>query len=220
MSFITQYMINQGIPQETIILLLMLPIFATIIAFSRQIIGIKGFDIYTPLIIAFAFLTIGLKYGLFLFVVILLIGTLTRILARRLRILYLPRMTIVLIGVTLVIMLLLLGGAYLEQKDLITASVLGILIMITLTEKFVAFQIKKGAKEAIVITLETLILSIICYGIGSWPWFQNLTLAYPAWIIIGAIFVNILLGKWTGLRLLEYSRFWEVIKNIEPSGKK
>ena len=56
MSFITQYMINQGVPQETVVLLLMLPIVATIIALARQIIGIKGFGIYTPLIISFAFL--------------------------------------------------------------------------------------------------------------------------------------------------------------------
>ncbi len=57
-------MINQGVSEEAIILLLMLPIVATIIAFSRQVIGIKGFGIYTPLIISFAFLATGLKYGL------------------------------------------------------------------------------------------------------------------------------------------------------------
>ncbi|MAF20575.1 MAG: hypothetical protein CMI55_02750 [Parcubacteria group bacterium] len=220
MSFITQYMINQGVPQETIILLLMLPIFTTIIVFARQIIGIKGFGIYTPLIIAFIFLATGLKYGLVLFVIILLIGTLLRLLAKRLRLLYLPRMSIVLIGITLTILILLLGGAYLEQKNLIAVSAFGILIMVVLVEKFIALQIKQEAKKTIILILETLALSIICYWIASWPWFQNLTLAYPLWIILGALIVNILLGKWTGLRFSEYSRFWEVIKNIEPAEKK
>jgi len=60
-------MINQGVPKETLVFLLMLPIVAIVISFARQVIGIKGFGIYTPLIITFAFLVTGLKYGLIFF---------------------------------------------------------------------------------------------------------------------------------------------------------
>jgi len=220
MFSITQYMINQGVPQETIVLLLMLPIVATIIAFARQIIGIKGFGIYTPLIIAFAFLVTGLKYGLAFFMVILLVGTLMRLLVKKFRLLYLPRMAIVLIMVALAILILFLIGAYTEQKGLILAPVFAILIMITLVEKFVVAQIEQGARGAIILTTETLILSIICYWIASWSWLQNLALFYPIWIILISIVINIFLGKWTGLRLSEYFRFREVIKHAELPGKK
>ena len=220
MSFITQYMISQGVPQETVVLLLMLPIVATIIAFARQIIGIKGFGIYTPLIISFAFLATGLKYGLALFMTILLVGTLIRLLVKRLRLLYLPRMAIVLTSVALAILLVFLEGAYSGRKGLIAASIFAILIMVTLVEKFIAAQIERGARGAIILTSETLLLSIICYWIASWLWLQNLVLLYPLWVILGAIAVNIFLGKWTGLRLLEYWRFREVIKNIELPKKK
>ena len=92
--------------------------------------------------------------------------------------------------------------------------------MITLVEKFVASQIERGAKEAIILTFETLALSIICYLVASWSWLIGITLLYPIWIILGSIIVNILLGKWTGLRLSEYFRFRELIKNIELPGKK
>jgi len=54
-------MINQGVPKETLVFLLMLPIVAIVISFARQVIGIKGFGIYTPLIITFAFLVTGLN---------------------------------------------------------------------------------------------------------------------------------------------------------------
>lgn len=220
MSFITQYMINQGVPQETVILLLMLPIVATVIAFARQIIGIKGFGIYTPLIIAFAFLATGLKYGLALFMTILLVGTLIRLLVKRMRLLYLPRMAIVLTSVALAILLLFLEGAYSGRRGLITASIFAVLIMVTLVEKFIASQIERGARGAIILTSETLFLSIICYWIVSWLWLQNLVLLYPLWTILGAMAINIFLGKWTGLRLLEYFRFRQVIKNIELPKKK
>lgn len=213
-------MINQGVPQETVVLLLMLPIVATIIAFGRQIIGIKGFGIYTPLIIAFAFLATGLKYGLALFMTILLVGTLMRLLVKRFRLLYLPRMAIVLTTVALAILLLFLEGAYSGRKGLIAASIFAILIMVTLVEKFVAAQIERGAKRAIILTSETLLLSIICYWVASWPWLQNQVITAPLWIILGAIIINVLLGRWTGLRLSEYWRFREVTKRLELPEKK
>ena len=220
MSLITQFIINQGIPQETVVLLLMLPIMATVIAFSRQVVGIKGLDIYTPLIIAFAFLVIGLKYGLIIFITILLIGTLMRLLVRRIRLLYLPRVAIILTTVILAILLLFLADAYSGQKYLVTTSIFATLIMVALIERFVAVQIERKAKKAIILTIETLLLAIICYWVASWSWLQNQIISIPLWIILGTIIVNILLGKWTSLRLSEYWRFREVIKRTELPGKK
>jgi hypothetical protein len=220
MSFITQFLINQGIPQETIILLLMLPIAATIIAFARQVVGIKGFGIYTPLIIAFAFTATGLKYGLIFFVTIVAIGTLARLLVKHFRLLYLPRMAIVITVVAIAILLILFGGTYLNGPQLLAAPILAVLIMIPLVEKFIAVQIERGARNAIFITAETLILSIICFSVISWNLLQELVLAYPFWFLLGSVLINIFLGKWTGLRLTEYYRFREVIKNIELPKKK
>jgi len=213
-------MFDQGVPQETLILLLMLPIVATIIAFARQVIGIKSFGIYTPLIIAFAFLSTGLKFGLTLFVVVLVVGTLTRLFIRKFRLLYLPRMAIALTSVALAILIVFYLGAYNQKTDLITVSVFVILIMITLVEKFLATQIERGGKGAIFLTSETLILSIICYWVAGWTWLQIFILNYPSLTIILAIIINIFLGKWTGLRLTEYFRFREVIKSIEMPKKK
>lgn len=215
MSSITQYMVNQGVPQETVVLILMLPIIATIIALARQVIGLKGFGIYTPLMITFAFLATGLKYGLTIFIIILLVGTLMRFLVKQFRLLYLPRMAIVLTAVAVAILLLFLEGAYSGRRGLVAASIFAILIMIILVEKFIAVQIEKGAREAIILTLETLILSLVCYWTAGWAWLQNLVFVYPFWIIIGSLAINILLGKWTGLRLSEYFRFREVIRHIE-----
>lgn len=213
-------MINQGVSKEAIILLLMLPIIATIIAFARQVIGIKGFGIYMPLIISFAFIAIGLKYGLAFFIIIILVGTLTRLVVKRFRLLYLPRMAIVLTAVALSILIVFLEGTYSGRSGLTAASIFAIVIMITLVEKFIASQIERGRKEAIILTIETLILSIICYWVAIWPWLRDFILTYPFFVIMGTIIMNILLGKWTGLRISEYARFRKVIKSIEPSEKK
>ena len=49
------------------------------IAFFRQVIGIKAFGIYTPAIITFALLaTNQIKYGITIFVTVIAVGTVTR----------------------------------------------------------------------------------------------------------------------------------------------
>lgn len=55
-SYLVSFMISNGIPSNTIVLLLMLPIIATIIAVLKQVVGITTFGLYTPSIITLSFL--------------------------------------------------------------------------------------------------------------------------------------------------------------------
>ena len=142
----------QSIPEQTLILILMLPVVATIIAFLRQIVGIKAFGIYTPLIITFAFLSTGLGYGLLIFLIVLVSGTLTRLLLRRFRLLYLPRMAIVLSIVAFVIFGLYWAGQQISENNLYSISIFPILIIITLVEKnkirFIHASSSRGVVES------------------------------------------------------------------------
>jgi hypothetical protein len=209
---VVNYFINQGVPFETVVLILMLPIIATFIAFLRQVIGIKAFGIYTPLLITFAFLaTNGLKYGIAVFLAVILAGMLMRFILKPFRLLYLPRVAIMLSAVALAILFMLALGGNLHRTGLASVSIFPILIMITLVEKFVAVQIEKGNKTAVILALETLLISIVGFYIASWPSLVNLLSAKP-WIVLFTFPVNLLLGKWTGLRLSEYFRFKEILK--------
>lgn len=211
-SPIVNFFLTQGVPFETVVLLLMLPIIATFIAFLRQIVGIKAFGIYTPLIITFAFLaTNGLKYGIVIFIAVILVGVLMRFILKSFRLLYLPRVAIMLSVVALFILVMLTMGGNLKRTGLAAVSIFPILIMITLVEKFVAVQIEKGDRAALILTMETLVISIIGYFIASWEVLIQLLITHP-WIVLFALPINIFLGKWTGLRLNEYWRFKDVIK--------
>ena len=220
MFSLTQYMIQAGVPQETLILLLMVPIIATLIAFSREIIGIKGFGIYTSLIIAFAFVATGLNYGMIIFISVLLVGTAFRFILKRFRLLYLPRIALVLSGVTLLAFFMFLGGSYINLSDFLEISIFPILIIIILIEKFVAAQIERGNSVAVALTSQTLILATISYFIIKWSLLQTLVLDYPLYVFLGIIIINLVLGKWTGLRVSEYFRFKEVLQHIDLSEKK
>jgi hypothetical protein len=213
MSNLVQYFHTQGVPIETIGLLLIFPIIATMIAFFRQVVGIKAFGIYTPSIVIFAFLATGIKYGITLFLSVILVGMTTRFAMKRLRLLYLPRVAITLTFVAIVILGVLVAGGSLQRTGLAAVSIFPLIIMITLVEKFVTAQVEKGTKNAIFLALETLVISIIGYYLASWHWLINFILAYP-WIVLLVIPINIFMGRWTGLRLAEYYRFKEVLKKI------
>lgn len=214
-SSIINYFIQQGVPLDTVILLLMLPIIVTLIAFFRQVIGIKAFGIYTPAIVTFAFLAVPqLRYGVLIFFVVILVGMLMRFALKGLRILYLPRVAITLSIIAFSILILLgLGGA-MQRTGLAAVSIFPILIMIMIMEKFVAAQIEKGSRAAIILAVETLIISLFGYYLVSWPLLIRVIVAFP-WLILITIPINIFLGKWDGLRLNEYFRFREVLKNLK-----
>ena len=219
MSFFIQQIINFGVSEGTLALILMVPVVATFIAFSRQIIGIRGLGIYITLIIAYAFVATKLKYGLVIFLVVVIIGSVARILLKKARLLYLPRMAIILTSVALSIFLMFLFGSFLNIEGLQIISIFPILIMILMVERFVAVQIERGQKMAIFLTLETLILAIISYYIINWSGLRHLLLRYPLQSFLFLFLFNFLLGKWTGLRLTEYFRFRELMEYLEVSKK-
>lgn len=212
MSVLLNYMVNKGVPINTLYMLLILPFIATVIAVGRQVIGIKSFGIYTPSIITLAFLAVGLKYGLILFFLIVVIGTLIRHLAKRLRLMYVPRMALLLIIMSFAILGTYWFGLSIGQHlNVASIPILPILILILLGENFIAAQMEYGYKEATKLTLETLFLSILAYYLVTWPSFKNLLLGFPETVLL-TVAINLLLGRWKGLRLLEYIRFKDLIR--------
>ncbi len=216
--FIIEYFVKNGVPLDTVVLILMLPIIATLIAFFRQVFGVKAFGIYTPSIITFAFLAIGhnsrwngVKYGTTIFIGVIFVGMVTRFILKKFRLLYLPRLAITLSIVALSILLMLVLGGTLHRTGLASVSIFPLLIMITIVEKFVAAQIEKGTRTAVILALETLFISLFGYFVASWDVLIKIILNYP-WIILLTFPLNFILGKWTGLRVVEYWRFKEILK--------
>lgn len=210
------FFVEQGVPVQTVTMLLMLPLVATLVALFRQIVGIKAFGIYTPSIVTFALLAFdpnGLKYGIAIFLAIIFVGMFARYILKRFRLLYLPRVALTLSIVSLSVLGILVGGGLLHRTGLASVSIFPLLIMITLTEKFIATQIEKGSRIAFLLAFETLLISVIGYFLITSNTLTGLILAYP-WTIFLTFAINIWLGKWTGLRLTEYVRFRKILRNF------
>lgn len=215
LSSLITFLLQKGIPSSTIILILILPIIVTIVGFCRQVIGFTTFGVYTPSIIAISLIALGLKFGLIILLTIVITGTLIRMLLNRFRLLYIPKVAIILTISALVIFFLMVAGAWFEIAEVTTIAVFPMLIMTTLGEKFLALQSGKGLKSALTAILETTIVSLLCYFIVTWQALQTAVISYPGWMFTFVIIINIVMGKFTGLRLSEYIRFREVFEHME-----
>ncbi len=217
LSFATSYLLSRGVPASVILLILMLPVIATLVAFLKQVVGITTFGVYTPAVVTLSFLMLGLKVGLVVLFVVLAASVVMRRILRRYRLSYTPRMAIVLTGVALAVLAAVLGLVWLTPlgETGIESLVFPILIIGTLAERFVSVQSEKGTYSALRLTVEVTGVAIVCYIIvGKWVAFRTLMLAVPELVFVFLIF-DILLGRYTGLRITEYVRFKDVIKKTE-----
>jgi hypothetical protein len=216
---------TKGIPETSIILLLMLPIVATIIAFWRQIIGLRTFGIYAPILITFAFYQLGitesginlwqgLKYGLTLAIVVFVTASLTHEVTKQIRLHYLPKMSILLTMVTIGVFSTLVLASYLNRGGFVSVDILPLLLMITVSEQMISIYIKKGKKAAYLLTFGTLFISTLSYVLISWTWLQEVILKYP-YISLVMLLLNLIIGKWTAFRLEEYLKFKSILSQSE-----
>lgn len=202
-----------GVPANTIVLLLLLPIITLIIAFSRNVVGIRGFGIFLPAALSVVFVATGPVVGIGLFLIIVAVSTFLRILLRKLKIKlqYLPRMSFILWGVVVGVLGTLFMSPYIKFSQLNNVSIFAVLILILLSEDFTRVQLGKSIKTAISLTFETLVLSLISFFFLTLKPLQEYVLLNPEISLIVTAALDLILGKYTGLRVMEFYRFRKLI---------
>lgn len=191
--------VDFGVPANTIILLLLLPLVAALIAAARHFVGIAGFGIFTPAMIAVAFLATGITSGLAIFLVTLLMAIVGKMVLKKFKVHYLPRMAILLWFICL--------GIFCFIFAFPEVSIFPILFMILLVENFIEVQAGRSMREAVGMTVETLMIALGCYFLMNWRGLQRFVLLNPEMAVFGVLVFNVMVGKYAGFRLLEYQRF-------------
>jgi hypothetical protein len=205
--------VSVGVPANTIVLLLLLPLVASIIAATRHLIGIRGFGIFLPAALSVVFVATGPVLGIVLFLVIVAASTIARMILRKTKVQlqYLPRMALLLQVVVIAVLVVLFSAPVIKHPDLTTVSIFPVLILALLAEDFSRVQIGKSAKVAINITTETLVLALISFMFLTLESIQKFALLNPEVLLIGVFIFNLIVGKYVGLRLVEIWRFKKLI---------
>jgi len=207
--------VRAQVPLGALTLILILPIIASIVVVARIVVGIETFGMFGPVIVSLAFITTGLWWGTLIFIVIVGLGVTLRTGLQRLRLQAVSRLAILIALVATVMGGLTLLGATLGIGPLLNISIFPMIIMSNVIENFAVSQVEFGTRQALRMTTTTLLLSIVCYLVVDRAGLQSLVLAFPE-ILLATVLFDVLLGKWRGLRLVEYVRFLGAVDRRRP----
>jgi hypothetical protein len=205
--------VSGGVPANTIVLILLFPVVTAIIAASRHLIGLRGFGLFVPAILSVAFVATGVAAGIFLFLVILGVATLGRNLVKRFHLQYLPRMALLLWFVSLGVFVVLLLAPVLRFEALAKVDIFSILILMLLAENFIEVQYGKSQREAQELTMETIVLALISSLVLSLEFMQRFALLNPEMLILMVAGFDLFMGRYAGLRYVEYQKFKKMLKD-------
>lgn len=209
--------VERGVPANTIVLLLLLPLIATLVSMLHYIFGLSGYGLFMPTMIAVTFLVTGILGGLVLFALILVISTLSGLMLKKLRLHFWPSRAINLVLISSGTFGLMVVSSYTGVLDMTKISIFPMLLMILLVEEFVRTQLIKSRNEAVKLTVGTLILAIMGSIMMNFRWIQEVVLLNPEITIVLVLVVNLLVGNYSGMRLAELQRFKKAIRS---TGKK
>jgi len=204
--------INRGVSTNTIVLLLLLPLVATLVSFLHYVLGLSGYGIFMPTMIAVTFLATGVFGGLALFALILMVSLLSGWVLKKLRLHFWPARAISLLMISVGTLILMVISSFVKWIDISQISIFPILFMILLAEEFGRTQLVKSKNEAKNLVLGTMILAMVGAGVMNFAWVQGEVLKYPDLVVILVLVVNLLVGNYTGMRLSEIKRFKKAIR--------
>ena len=212
MAFLVQASVKAGVPSRTIILILLLPMLATIIAFIRHVIGLPSIGMLVPVALSITLLSTGITAGLILLASIIFASTVARVLLKKVRIMQLPKMAFSMFIVSIFLFLTLTVSAMAGILVVKQLSIFPILLLILLSEQIISVQLERSAQEMVIISMVTFAIGILGFLLLSSTHLRNSVLLYPEFIFL-LIPLNIIVGRYFGLRLMEYFRFSSIMRH-------
>lgn len=204
--------VREGVPANIIVLVLLFPAVASLIAASRHVIGLKGFGIYVPAVLSVAFVSTGVIPGLLMFIAISGTAFVTNRLLKRMPLPYLPRTALLLWTISVGIFGVLMLAPIINLTELMSVNIFPLLILVLLSENFIDAQARSKESQALALTAETIVLALIASLILKWGQMQRFALSEPEILLVMTVVLNILIGKFSGLRVSERLRFGAIIE--------
>ena len=186
--------------------LLLFPLGALVISIFRNVIGFETFGTFMPILIAFALRSTSLAVGLVMVGSVIVLGILGRLVLDRLRLLLVPRLSILLCLVVLAITALALAGEGLGRLELGGGVLFPIVILTMLVERFSVTLAEEGLRPALARAAWSTLVAVIVYPIFRSVFAEHLMFGFPE-LVICAMGLLVWLGAYTGYRVTDLIRF-------------
>ena len=195
-----------GIPMDVLRIILMFPLGALVSVLLRNVVGLRTFGFFLPMLVSIAALRTGLAWGIFAFLTVIVLISLLRTILDRLSLLHLPQLAVLLTGVMVRVLGLALVGAASGNVRLTYVTFLPLAVLTITAERLSFMMEEEGLAEVAKVTAMSLLSIVVSYLVMSNWSMQTMMLTFPE-LILGVVFVDILVGRWVGIQLLEYWRF-------------
>jgi hypothetical protein len=186
--------------------ILIVPIGVLFLVILRNVIGIRTFGTFMPVLIALSFRETQLLWGIFLFSTLIGIGLLIRLYLEHLKLLVVPRLAAILMVVIGLMAFLSVLTTKIGLERGISVALFPMVVLAMTIERMSIIWEELGAMDAIKQGIGSLIAATIAYLIMSIKYVEHLMFVFPEILLI-LLAATILLGRYSGLRLLELHRF-------------
>lgn len=211
-SFITYSLYSLPIQvQETYSVMIMIPIGVLVILILRNIIGLQTLGTFTPVLIALAFRETGLGFGICLFTVIVTLGLSVRSYLEHLKLQMLPRLSVVLTFVVVLIAAISLFSHKLGLEQGLSVTLFPMVILTMTIERLSITWEERGGTNAFKVGIGTLCAASLAYLIMKIPALVYFIFTFPGILLVLVGFM-LAMGRYRGYRLTELRRFKALLK--------
>lgn len=207
-----------GLPlqtQQTFMIMVMIPIGVLVILILRNLIGLQTLGTFTPVLIALAFRETQLGYGIVLFTLITALGLLLRSYLEHLKLQMLPRLSVVLTFVVVLIAGISLFSHKLGLERGLSVSLFPMVILTMTIERLSITWEERGGSNAMKVAIGTLFAASLAHVIMSVPELVYFVFTFPAVLLVLVGFM-LAMGRYRGYRLTELVRFKAFLKDEAP----
>jgi len=216
-SYLIDNLIYNWFPVDLIWMLLILCIATLIISIFRQVIWFSIFGIYSPLLFGLAMAMLNIELSLFLLAIWILAKLLTRLISKKIYLLFNAKLS-VLVVLYFLLTIIILGLDKILHTNIINLDLFNngfiifpVVFIIIVTDKVFNEWFKVLSLGWWISFVEFLIVSFSVFGLLNRWWMKHTLLSYPESILL-VLLLHIVIGRFTGLQLLEYLRFMPLIK--------
>jgi hypothetical protein len=198
-----------GLPlqtQEVFRILLVVPLGILFLVVLRNVIGIKTFGTFMPVLIALAFRETQLVGGVIMFSFVVGVGLLVRLYLEQLKLLLVPRLA----AVVMVVIIIMAAVSIVSHKfgfdRGLSVALFPIVILSMTIERMTVVWDERGPREAMQQGFGSLAVAVACYLVMNITAVQHFLFVFPESLFIVLAFC-LLLGRYSGYRLVELKRF-------------
>ncbi len=204
-----------GLPlqtQQTYQVMIMIPLGVMIILILRNLGGLQTLGTFTPVLIALAFRETQLGFGIVLFTIITSLGLALRSYLEHLKLQMLPRLSVVLTFVVVLIAVISLFSHKLGLDRGLSVSLFPMVILTMTIERLSITWEERGGSHAFKVAIGTLFAASLAHYLMSISELNYFIFTFPAVLLIMVGFM-LAMGRYRGYRLTELFRFKAFLKD-------